>query len=97
MHFSFPGVEGEDLVVKLDEYGVAASTGSACSVNRQSESHVLVAMGLSREMVAGSLRLTPGAEATDGEADETVEAVKRAVAELRRVSPLREKYGISGA
>lgn len=97
MHFSFPGVEGEDLVVKLDEYGVAASTGSACSVNRQSESHVLVAMGLDREMVAGSLRLTPGAETTDAEADEAVEAVKRAVAELRRVSPLREKYGLSGA
>ena len=93
MHFSFPGVEGEDLVVKLDEYGVAASTGSACAVNRQSESHVLLAMGLDREAVAGSLRLTPGAQTSDGEADEAVEAVKRAVAELRRVSPLRAKYG----
>ena len=93
MHFSFPGVEGEDLVVKLDEYGVAASTGSACSVNRQSESHVLLAMGLGREMVAGSLRLTPGAQTSDAEADEAVEAVKRAVSELRRVSPLRAKYG----
>ena len=93
MHFSFPGVEGEDLVVKLDEYGVAASTGSACAVNRQSESHVLLAMGLGREMVAGSLRLTPGAQTSDAEADEAVEAVKRAVSELRRVSPLRAKYG----
>ena len=93
MHFSFPGVEGEDLVVKLDEYGVAASTGSACAVNRQSESHVLLAMGLDREMVAGSLRLTPGAQTSDAEADEAVEAVKRAVSELRRVSPLRAKYG----
>lgn len=97
MHFSFLGVEGEDLVIKLDEYGVAASTGSACSVNRQSESHVLAAMGLDREAVAGSLRLTPSAQTTDDEADRTVEAVKRAVAELRRVSPLREKYGFSGA
>lgn len=93
MHFSFPGVGGEDLVVKLDEYGVAASTGSACAVNRQSESHVLLAMGLDREMVAGSLRLTPGAQTSDAEADEAVEAVKRAVSELRRVSPLRAKYG----
>ena len=93
MHFSFPGVEGEDLVVKLDEYGVAASTGSACTVNRQSESHVLLAMGLGRDMVSGSLRLTPGARTSDAEADEAVEAVKRAVSELRLVSPLRAKYG----
>lgn len=97
MHFSFLGVEGEDLVVKLDEYGVAASTGSACSINRQSESHVLLAMGLDRDAVAGSLRLTPGAQTSDGDADEAVDAVKRAVCELRRVSPLRAKYGFSGA
>ena len=46
-HFSFPGVKGEDIIVKLNEYGVAASTGAACSSNKAKPSHVLQAMGLS--------------------------------------------------
>ena len=44
-HFTFLGVNGEDLIIKLDEYGIAASTGSACSVNTQKASHVLESMG----------------------------------------------------
>ena len=46
-HFSFPGVKGEDIIVKLNEYGIAASTGAACSSNKAKPSHVLKAMGLS--------------------------------------------------
>ena len=92
-HFTFLGVGGEDLIIKLDEYGVEASTGSACSVNTQQESHVLRAMGLSRDQIAGSLRLTLGTHSTAEEVGRAVGIVKRAVAELREFSPLREKYG----
>ncbi|MBA4459217.1 MAG: cysteine desulfurase, partial [Nitrosopumilaceae archaeon] len=52
-HFTFLGVNGEDLIIKLDEYGVAASTGSACSVHTQKASHVLQAMGFSHEQITG--------------------------------------------
>ena len=92
-HFTFLGVNGEDLIIKLDEYGVSASTGSACSVNTQKASHVLQAMGLSREHITGSLRLTVDIFNTIQEIDHTVAALKKAVKELRRVSPYRAKYG----
>ncbi|ABK78192.1 cysteine sulfinate desulfinase/cysteine desulfurase [Cenarchaeum symbiosum A] len=92
-HFTFYGVSGEDLLIKLDEYGLAASTGSACSVRTQKESHVLRAMGFARERINGSLRLSVGIFNTDEEIDGAVDALTRAVAELRRVSPYRAKYG----
>ena len=60
VHFTFLGINGEDLIIKLDEYGIAASTGSACSVNTQKASHVLESMGFSLEQITGSLRLTVG-------------------------------------
>jgi len=72
-HFTFLGVNGEDLIIKLDEYGVAASTGSACSVHTQKASHVLQAMGFSHEQITGSLRLTTGIFNNENEIEETVE------------------------
>lgn len=92
-HFTFLGVNGEDLLVKLDEYGVAASTGSACSVHTQKASHVLQAMGFTHEQITGSLRLTPDTLNTGDEVDRAVDILKRAVAELRAVSPFKSKYG----
>lgn len=92
-HFTFLGVNGEDLLVKLDEYGVAASTGSACSIHTQKASHVLQAMGFTHEQITGSLRLTPDTLNTDDEVNRTVDILKRAVAELRAVSPFKSKYG----
>lgn len=92
-HFTFLGIRGEDLIIKLDEYGVAASTGSACSVHTQKESHVLRAMGMDRERIDGSLRITIGAHNTQDEIDSTLDILETCVAELRRVSPFREKYG----
>ena len=92
-HFTFLGVNGEDLIIKLDEYGIAASTGSACSVRTQKASHVLLAMGFSHEQITGSLRLSLGIFNTKEEIDATVDAVKKAVKELRAVSPLKSKYG----
>ena len=91
-HFTFLGVNGEDLIIKLDENNVAASTGSACSVRTQKASHVLKAMGFSHEQITGSLRLTTGMSNTEKEIDDTVEILKKVVNELRAVSPYKEKY-----
>ena len=91
-HFTFLGVNGEDLIIKLDEEGIAASTGSACSVITQKESHVLRAMGFLHEQIAGSLRLTVGSMNTISEIESTITVLKRVVKELRSVSPLKSKY-----
>ncbi|MGQ0605686.1 MAG: cysteine desulfurase family protein [Candidatus Nitrosotenuis sp.] len=94
-HFTFLGVNGEDLIIKLDEHGIAASTGSACSVKTQKASHVLLAMGFSHEQITGSLRLTVGTTNTAQEIDQTVDVLKKVVAELRAVSPFKAKYGFN--
>ena len=92
-HFTFLGVNGEDLIIKLDENGIAASTGSACSVHVQKESHVLQAMGFSHDQITGSLRLSVGIMNTESEIEKTVEILKKVVEELRSFSPLKGKYG----
>jgi len=92
VHFTFLGVNGEDLLIKLDENGIAASTGSACSVKIQKASHVLQAMGFLHEQITGSLRLTVGITNTKEEMDKTIETLKKIVLELRSVSPFKEKY-----
>jgi cysteine desulfurase len=94
-HFTFLGVNGEDLIIKLDENGIAASTGSACSVKTQKASHVLAAMGFSHEQITGSLRLTVGLTNTLQEIENTVTVLKKIVAELRSVSPFKTKYGFA--
>ena len=94
-HFTFLGVNGEDLIIKLDEHEIAASTGSACSVKTQKASHVLQAMGFSHEQITGSLRLTVGIYNTKEELEKTVMTLKKIVNELRQVSPYKEKYGFS--
>jgi len=94
-HFTFLGVNGEDLIIKLDEHGIAASTGSACSVKIQKESHVLKAMGFSHEKINGSLRLTLGISNTESEIEKTIEILKKVVKELRAFSPLKNKYGFN--
>ncbi len=92
IHLTFLGVNGEDLLIKLDENEIAASTGSACSVQIQKASHVLQAMGFSHEQITGSLRLTIGISNNFEEMDKTVEILKNVVKELRSVSPFKEKY-----
>jgi len=93
-HFTFLGVNGEDLIIKLDENGIAASTGSACSAKIQKASHVLKAMGFSHEQITGSLRLTVGLSNTFEEIVTTVAILKKVVKELREVSPFKTKYGL---
>jgi len=92
IHLTFLGVNGEDLIIKLDEHGIAASTGSACSVHTQKASHVLKAMGFNHEQITGSLRISFGYMNTLNEVDQTVEVLKKVVAELRSVSPYKIKY-----
>lgn len=92
VHLAFLGVSGEDLIIKLDEYGVAASTGSACSAHAQKESHVLRAMGAPADVIYGSLRLSLGPDNTQEEVDQVADIIPGIVRELRAVSPLREKY-----
>ena len=92
IHLTFLGVNGEDLIIKLDEHGIAASTGSACSVHTQKASHVLKAMGFNHEQITGSLRISFGYMNTLDEVDQAVEVLKKVVAELRSVSPYKIKY-----
>ena len=92
IHLTFLGVNGEDLIIKLDEYSIAASTGSACSVHSQKASHVLKAMGFNHEQITGSLRISFGYMNTLDEVEQAVEVLKKVVAELRSVSPYKTKY-----
>lgn len=94
-HFTFLGINGEDLIIKLDEHGIAASTGSACSVRTQKASHVLAAMGLTHEQITGSLRISIGIQNTQEEIMKTVSTLKKIVSELRAVSPFKSKYNFS--
>ena len=91
-HFTFFGVNGEDLIIKLDENGIAASTGSACSVKKQKPSHVLKAMGFSYEEITGSLRLSFGMHNTKEEMNRTANILLNIIQELRVLSPFKSKY-----
>ncbi len=83
VHVSFPGIEGETLLIMLDMKGICASSGSACTAGATEPSHVLRAMGLTAAEAKGSLRLTLGAENTMQEMDAVVAAVKEIVSHLR--------------
>lgn len=83
VNVSFPGIEGESLLIMLDMEGICASSGSACSSGSQEPSHVLTAIGLEAEEARGSLRLTLSMENTQEEIDRTVEKIKEIVGKLR--------------
>jgi len=92
IHLTFLGVNGEDLIIKLDEHGIAASTGSACSMHTQKASHVLKAMGFNHEQITGSLRMSFGYLNTLDEINQTIDVLKKVVTELRSISPYKTKY-----
>jgi len=77
------GVEGEELLLALDARGVAASIGSSCASGAHEESHVLAAIGLAPSQARGALRLSLGAASRPEEIDHALEAIPRAVAQLR--------------
>ena len=91
VNFTFLGIKGEDLLLKLDEDGILASTGSACSANRQKESHVLKALGLNHEEISGSIRFTLGIQNTKEEIDKTIRSLNHRITELRKFSPMNYK------
>ena len=83
VNISFPGIEGESLLIMLDMRGICAASGSACTAGATEPSHVLTAIGLSQAEANGSLRLTLSAQNTVEELDETVVAIKEIVERLR--------------
>ena len=91
VNFTFLGINGEDLLLKLDEDGILASTGSACSAHRQKESHVLKAIGLNHEEISGSIRFTLGIQNTKEEIDKTIRSLNHRITELRKFSPMNYK------
>ena len=88
VNFCFEGVEGESLLLLLDDLGICASSGSACTSGSLEPSHVLLAIGRPHEVAHGSLRLTLGEDNTQQEVEEILKAVPQVVARLRDMSPL---------
>ncbi len=88
VHFCFEGIEGESLLLMLDDRGIAASSGSACTSGSLDPSHVLLALGRPHEIAHGSLRLTLDVENTQEEVEEILQAVTEVVAALRGMSPV---------
>ncbi len=91
-NFSFRFVEGESVLILLDQQGICASSGSACTSGALDPSHVLLAIGLTHEAAHGSLRLTLSAENTREELDYTVDRLKEIIKRLRDMSPLYEDF-----
>ena len=87
VNFCFEGIEGESLLLLLDDKGICASSGSACTSGSLDPSHVLLAIGRPHEVAHGSLRLSLGEDATEAQVDEIIAAVTEVVAYLRHMSP----------
>jgi len=87
-HFRFIAIEGESLNLMLDDKGIAASTGSACSSKKLQASHVLLAIGLDPEEAHGSLRITLGRMSTKDDVEYVAGVVPGVVQNLRNMSPL---------
>ena len=86
--FCFEGIEGESLLLLLDDKGICASSGSACTSGSLDPSHVLLAIGRVHDIAHGSLRLTLSEENTEEEIEYTIKAVKEVVEYLRSISPI---------
>lgn len=91
-NFSFQFIEGESMLIMLDDKGICGSSGSACTSGSLDPSHVLLAIGLPHEIAHGSLRLTLSEETTKEDIDYTVDNLKAIVARLRSMSPLYEDF-----
>ena len=88
VNFCFEGIEGESLLLLLDDKGICASSGSACTSGSLDPSHVLLAIGRPHEVAHGSLRLSLDGELTDEDADYVIQAVTDVVTYLRSISPV---------
>ena len=83
-HFSFSGIDGEALLLRLDLAGIAASGGSACTSGNREPSHVLQAIGLDEKRIKGSIRFTLGRNTTSEEIERTVYVMRDIVEDLRK-------------
>ena len=88
VNFCFEAIEGESLLLLLDDKGICASSGSACTSGSLDPSHVLLAIGRPHEVAHGSLRLSLGEDITDDEVRYIIDAVKEVVDYLRNMSPV---------
>ena len=84
-HFRFQGVEGRDIVIALDQKGIAVSTGSACSEKTQEPSHVLLALGLEGKDALSSVRVSLGKQTKPEEIENAVKAIAQTVAQLKKL------------
>ncbi len=91
-NFCFRFIEGESMLILLDQAGICGSSGSACTSGSLDPSHVLLAIGLPHEIAHGSLRLTLSEKNTAEEIDYTVEELKKIIERLRGMSPLYEDF-----
>ncbi|ALU37637.1 Cysteine desulfurase [Clostridium ljungdahlii DSM 13528] len=92
VNLSFIGIEGETLLLDLNDAGIFVSTGSACASASLDPSHVLLALGLPHEVAHGSLRLTLGAGTTEEDVDYALQVIPKVVARRRAMSPLWEDF-----
>lgn len=91
-NFCFRFIEGESMLILLDQKGICASSGSACTSGSLDPSHVLLAIGLPHEIAHGSLRVTLSEKTTKEEIDYTVDELKKIIERLRSMSPLYEDF-----
>ena len=91
LNISFEGVEGEAILLSLDNKGIAASSGSACTSGSLDPSHVLLAIGLPHEIAHGSVRYSFSEDITEEDVDYIIEATKEVISRLRSMSPVWEK------
>ena len=92
INFSFLFIEGESMLILLDQAGICGSSGSACTSGSLDPSHVLLAIGLPHEIAHGSLRLTLSEKTTMEDIDYTVDKLKAIIERLRSMSPLYEDF-----
>ena len=90
VNFCFEGIEGESLLLLLDQKGIAASSGSACTSGSLDPSHVLLALGIPHEVAHGSLRLSLSENNTEEEVEYMIKAIPEVVNYLRDISPVWE-------
>ena len=91
LNMCFEGIEGEGILLWLDQKGIEASSGSACTSGSLDPSHVLLAIGVPVEIAHGSLRLSISEYNTEEEIDHIIKTVPEVVAYLRKMSPVWEK------
>ena len=92
-NITFKYIEGESILLLLNQFGISVSTGSACSSKSLEPSHVLTALGVPVEMIHGTVRFTVGDFTTREDIDYVVETLKTIVTRLRELSPINEKKG----